>query len=64
LRIIYIVQKRAQFDGDMRLCVNDAYCIVAIAVLLVVCHVVGITYQRIRKSVLQELLGSISGVFI
>jgi len=48
----------------MRLCVNDAYCIVAIAVLLVVCHVVGITYQRIRKSVLQELLGSISGVFI
>lgn len=25
-----------------------------------VCHVVGITYQRIRKSVLQELLGSIS----
>jgi len=28
----------------------------------VVCHVVGITYQHIRKSVLQELLGSISGV--
>ena len=28
---------------------------------VVVCHVVGITYQHIRMSVLQELLGSISG---
>ena len=29
----------------------------------VVCHVVGITYQHIRKSVLQELLGSVSGLY-
>jgi len=31
---------------------------------VVVCHVVGITYQHIRKSVLQELLGSISGLHV